>query len=674
MLDNRVHPNIATFGMLMTLYQKSANVAEAEFAFHQMRGLNLKCQSAYSSMITISTRLGLYHKSEQIIGFMKQDNVVPDSNNWLVQINAYSQQGKLDEAERLLLSMLEAGLPPNIIAYNTLITGYGKVSDMASAERIFRKLPSIGLEPDETTYRSMVEGWGRANHYKEATWYYKELKKFGFEPNSSNIFTMISLHARHMDEEGTLETLADMRKMGCQYPSILSSLLQVYEKVEMVDRIPVVVKGAFYEHLLADQTSCSILVIAYVKHRLVDDALRLLHEKRWKDVIFEDNLYHILICSCKELSLHEEAVKIFLHMPKSDVNPNLHITCTMIDIYCSIGEFAKAKDLYLILSSSGIALDMIAYSIVVRMYVKAGSLKDACLVLDTMCKQKDIVPDAFLFRDMLRIYQQCGLQGQLAELYFKLLKSEIAWDQEMYNCVINCCARALPVDELTRIFDEMVERGFSPNTITFNVMLDVYGKERLFKKARKVFWMARTRGVADVISYNTIIAAYGKNKDFTNMRATVRKMEFSGVCISLEVYNCMLDAYGKDCQMENFKSVLQRLKESSVVSDHYTYGTLINIYGEQGWIEEVSGVLSELKEHGLEPNLCSYNTLIKAYGIAGMVEEAVDVVKEMRKKSIEPDHITYINLVHALQRNDNFLEAVKWSLWMKQMGFSRGKC
>ncbi|KAL6221432.1 hypothetical protein ACLB2K_009183 [Fragaria x ananassa] len=110
------------------------------------------------------------------------------------------------------------------------------------------------------------------------------------------------------------------------------------------------------------------------------------------------------------------------------------------------------------------------------------------------------------------------------------------------------------------------------------------------------------------------------------------------------------------------------MKETSCGSDHHTYNTMINIYGEQGWIDEVAGVLTELKECGLGPDLCSYNTLIKAYGIAGMVEDAVYLLKEMRENGVEPDKITYINLIAALRKNDEYLEAVKWSLWMKQMG------
>ncbi|XP_058067736.1 pentatricopeptide repeat-containing protein At4g30825, chloroplastic [Magnolia sinica] len=674
MLENGVQPNVATYGMLMNLYQKGGKLSDAEFAFTHMRSCKLHCNAAYSAMITMYTRLGLYEKSEEIISILKEDEVQPNLENWLVQLNAYSQQGKLEEAESVLKLMQAAGISPNIIAYNTLITGYGKVANMDATQRLFQNLENIGLEPDETTYRSLVEGFGRADNYKEAMWYYKELKRSGFYPNSSNFYTMINLQAKHKDEEGAIQTLKDMRVMGCQYSSILSSLLQAYERVGKMDKVLFILKASFYQNILLDQTSCSILAMACVQHGLLDDALQVLHDKQWTDPIYEDNLYHLMICSCKEAGRHENAIKIFTQMPKSSTNPNLHITCTMIDIYSSMDQFNDAENLYLKLKSSGIVLDMIAYSIVVRMYIKGRSLKDACSVLDAMEKQKNIVPDTFLFRDMLRIYQQCGMLEKLSDVYYQILKSGSTWDEEMYNCVINCCGHALPVDEVSRLFNEMIRRGFSANTITFNVMLDVYGKARLFKKLRKVLWMAKRQGLVDAITFNTVIAAYGQNKDYKNMKSTFRHMRFSGFPVSLEAYNSMLDAYGKGDRFKAFNGVLQKMKEASCVSDHYTYNIMINIYARKGWIEEVAGVLAELRERGLEPDLWSYNTLIKAYGIAGMVEEAVNIVKEMRAKGIEPDQVTYINLITALQKNNNFLEAVKWSLWMKQLGMSSSKC
>ncbi|KAL4343651.1 hypothetical protein S245_036543 [Arachis hypogaea] len=178
MLDSGVAPNDASFSMLMGLYRKGWNIEEAEFMFYQMRQLEILFEPAYSSMITIYTRFRLYEKAEDIISLMREDKIVP--NDWLVILNAYSQQGKLRDVEKVLVSMQEAGFSPNIVAYNIMITGYGKASNMDTAQKLFAKLKNVGLDPDETTFRSMIEGWGRVDNYVDAMWYYKELKQSEF--------------------------------------------------------------------------------------------------------------------------------------------------------------------------------------------------------------------------------------------------------------------------------------------------------------------------------------------------------------------------------------------------------------------------------------------------------------------------------------------------------------
>jgi pentatricopeptide repeat protein len=59
----------------------------------------------------------------------------------LVLLNAYSQPGKLEKAEQVLVSMQEAKFSPNTVACNKLITGYGKVSNMFGAQWLFLNSP-----------------------------------------------------------------------------------------------------------------------------------------------------------------------------------------------------------------------------------------------------------------------------------------------------------------------------------------------------------------------------------------------------------------------------------------------------------------------------------------------------------------------------------------------------
>ena len=45
-----------------------------------------------------------------------------------------------------------------------------------------------------------------------------------------------------------------------------------------------------------------------------------------------------------------------------------------------------------------------------------------------------------------------------------------------------------------------------------------------------------------------------------------------------------------------------------------------------------------------------------------MPEDVVKLMQEIRIKAINADRVTYTNLIAALQRNEKFLEAIKWSL------------
>eukprot|EP01018_Ginkgo_biloba_P006756 Gb_06104 [translate_table: standard] len=668
MVDQGIQPTQATYGMMMSLYQKAGNLCEAECIFEHMKNTDTNCCGAYSAMITIYVRLGLYEKAEVVIDLMKKKQVAPNQENWLVQLNAYSQQGKLQEAEKVMQSMQESGIPPNIIAFNSLITGYGKMGLFECAVSLFHDLLHIGLKPDEATYRSMIEGCGRAGKLKQAMRYYDEMKTSGFCPSSLNFKTIINLQAKFKDEEGAMQILLDMREMGCEYASIIHILVQAYERADRLDKVPFIVEASHNGKGLLDETSRAILVLAYARHGMLAEALDLLQEVPESGIAFQEGLYHVLICTCKEAGNYKDAAQVFSKMPKARIDPNLQITCTMIDTYSTMGLFAEAEDLFLQLKASNTILDMVTFSVVVKMYLNADLPKEAAQVLEMMENQNGIKPDSCLFHYMLRVYHKCGMLDKAAEVYSRIVRARLKWDGAMYNCIINCCGQALPINQTSKIFEDMLRSGFVPNTITFNVMIDIYGKAGLLTKAHEVLRLAKKQGLSDTISYNTMIAAYGKWKDYLGMEATLQEMQRGGYAVSLEAYNSMLDTYGKSDQLKRFGDVLERMNRAGCHFDLITYNILINVYGKKGLVDELANLLIKLKEEGFKPNLWTYNTLIGAYGVVGMTDEAVRVVKEMQDVGIQPDRVTYVNLIAAFEKNDNFLEAARWSLWMKQAG------
>ncbi|KAI4380530.1 hypothetical protein MLD38_006708 [Melastoma candidum] len=136
MLESEIEPNVATLC-------QGWKVEDGEFLFCKLRKMGIKCYSAYSTMIMIYIRMKLFNRSEEVIGIMREDNVMLTLETWLVMLNAYSQLGKLDVAKKISVKMKEAGVSLNIVAYNTLITRYGMVSNMEAAQRIFHNLRTL---------------------------------------------------------------------------------------------------------------------------------------------------------------------------------------------------------------------------------------------------------------------------------------------------------------------------------------------------------------------------------------------------------------------------------------------------------------------------------------------------------------------------------------------------
>ncbi|KAE8668664.1 hypothetical protein F3Y22_tig00112289pilonHSYRG00173 [Hibiscus syriacus] len=157
----------------MGLYQKSWNVREAEFAFSEMRNSGIVCQLAYSAMITIYTRLSLYDKAEEIIGFMREDKV----------------------------TLKQLGFKPNSSNLDTLLT----FQESTRMKRVPRTLDDMLKMMSLYDKAEEIIGFMREDKVT--------LKQLGFKPNSSNLDTLLTFQEKYEDEEGAIRTLDDMLKM-----------------------------------------------------------------------------------------------------------------------------------------------------------------------------------------------------------------------------------------------------------------------------------------------------------------------------------------------------------------------------------------------------------------------------------------------------------------------------
>jgi pentatricopeptide repeat protein len=309
-----------------------------------------------------------------------------------------------------------------------------------------------------------------------------------------------------------------------------------------------------------------------------------------------------------------------------------------------------------------------AYTVTINMYLKAGLVEKAAEISDMVEAHEGLILDPALFLAMLRAYSRSSSHAKAVSVYKRMLKCKLTWSASMFNGVIHCCGRALPLEEIIKVFLAMVHAKIPLSSATCNLMMDIFAKAGLLEKAENVFKLAREQGVLNAISYNTIIDAYGKYKEFGKMDAALVEMQNAGFKDHVEAYNLMLDAYGKAGHVHKMENVLERMRRANCAPDLSTFNILINAYGREGLLAELREVREEMSRARVAPSNYTFNTLIHAFGSLEMPDEAMAAFREMQDLGLEPDAITYNCLIAAFEKSDNDLEAARWSLWMTQLG------
>lgn len=164
--------------------------------------------------------------------------------------------------------------------------------------------------------------------------------------------------------------------------------------------------------------------------------------------------------------------------------------------------------------------------------------------------------------------------------------------------MIDMCCKSLMKEKAETYFQECTLRGFV-DRIILNTMMDMYCKlgdddrvETLFDKLPP-----------DTESYNILLDLYGKRGQLTKAQSTFQKMVKSDVKPSEVSYNVLLNAcarLGRVAQAEKFLEEMTEVK--GLHPDKITYNTMLGLYAEKGMLKEASCLLKKATEKGINPD------------------------------------------------------------------------
>merc|ERR550514_56265 len=225
------------------------------------------------------------------------------------------------------------------------------------------------------------------------------------------------------------------------------------------------------------------------------------------------------------------------------------------------------------------------------------------------------------------------------ELYEELKADSMTCTLVTYNTLIDTCARAGEMAKVSKLFNDMCERGVDPDLITYSTVIKGYCVQGDLDQAVQLYTSMRKRGVKpDAILFNSILDGCARKQMRTLTEQVLRDME-----------------------------------EAKVAPSNFTLSILVKLYGRTGDIERAFEVAESYPaKYGFELNATVYTCLMSTCISNDDVERALEVFEKMKTSKCSPDSKTYVTLINGCLKKEKLEKAVE--LVDDAMGLGEARC
>ncbi|KAK6159068.1 hypothetical protein DH2020_006382 [Rehmannia glutinosa] len=304
----------------------------------------------------------------------------------------------------------------------------------------------------------------------------------------------------------------------------------------------------------------------------------------------------------------------------------------------------------------------------------------------------DVIPyegfklDVRAWTTILHAYSRSGKYEKAIALFKFMKVREVRPTLVTYNVMLDVYGKmGRSWDKILQLLDEMRSVGLEFDEFTCSTVISACGREGLLEEAKVSSMdltgiynealsvlkeMEENNCPPDSVTYNELVAAYvraGFNEEGAELIDTMTR---KGIKPNAVTYTTLIDAYGKSGKVDKALCFFKQMKESGCVPNICTYNSILGMLGKKSRIEDMMEIISDMKSNGCTPNRVTWNTMLAMCGNRGMQKYVNRVFHEMKNCGFEPDRDTFNTLISAYGRCGSEINAGKMHDEMVKAGFS----
>ncbi|KAI3943914.1 hypothetical protein MKW92_025837 [Papaver armeniacum] len=309
-------------------------------------------------------------------------------------------------------------------------------------------------------------------------------------------------------------------------------------------------------------------------------------------------------------------------------------------------------------------------AVIIRILGREGMVTKAASLLLSLSKE-GVTIDVYAYTSMITSCSNNGRYREAVSVFKKMEEEGCQPTLITYNVILNVYGKmGVPWSKIMDVVDGMKKQGVFPDSYTYNTLISCCRRGALYEEAVAVFEEMKSAGFTpDKVTYNTLLDVFGKSRRPTEAMKVLQEMEVNGFSPSTVTYNALISAYAKDGLLDEALELKSLMVEKGIQPDVFTYTTLLSGFERAGKDEYAVRVFDEMKRDGCKPNICTFNALIKMHGKRGKFTEMMKVFEDIWACDCTPDIVTWNTLLAVFGQNGMDTEVSGVFKEMKRAGF-----
>ncbi|KAE9584821.1 putative pentatricopeptide [Lupinus albus] len=346
----------------------------------------------------------------------------------------------------------------------------------------------------------------------------------------------------------------------------------------------------------------------------------------------------------------QAALKVFALLRKQRwYEPRCHTYAKLLMMLGKCRRPEEASYLFELMLSDGLKPTIDAYTALVSAYGQSGFLDQAFSTVEDMKSVVDCMPDTYTYSILIsccaKFHRFDLIEHVIAEMSFL----GIECNSVTYNTIIDGYGKVGMFEQMENSLMDMVENGnCQPDIFTLNSFVGAYGNAGQIDKMEKWYDEFKLMGIKpDIKTFNMMIKSYGKVGMYKKMNFVMDFMKKRFFSPTIVTYNTVIEVFGKAGEIDKMDTQFKKMKHLGVKPNSVTYCSLVNAYRKAGRLDKVDSIMRHVENSDVVLDTPFFNCMISAYGQSGDLNKMGHLFLAMKERNCEPDNITYASMIQA---------------------------